>query len=259
MNDYIDFVKLHGHNTPLLLGNVWDVPSAKIHQQKGFHALGTSSAAIADSLGYQDGEQISFEELVGVVERIKQNTSIHLSVDIESGYGDSVQDILENFGTLSKLGVVGVNLEDSIVNAERKMVPAREFSQKLKLITDGLTNSGIKMFINVRTDCYLLGLENKLTETLERVKLYEKIGANGVFVPCITEIDDIKRVADTTILPLNVMCMPDLPHFAALKKSGVKRISMGDFAYRNLKSALKTRLDSITFNQSFETFFTNDH
>lgn len=80
---YEIFKQLHQQKNPFILGNVWNASSARIFEQHGYKAIGTSSAAIANSLGYEDGEKISFNELFFIVEKIIAAVKIPLSVDIE--------------------------------------------------------------------------------------------------------------------------------------------------------------------------------
>lgn len=87
------FTQLHYQEAPLLLANVWDAHSAIIAQEAGFQALGTSSHAIAFSLGYKDGEEIPFDELLFMVERIMQVAKIPVSVDFESGYSEKPKKV----------------------------------------------------------------------------------------------------------------------------------------------------------------------
>ena len=92
----MDFNALHQQNQPLLLANVWDASSAQAAQQAGYQALGSSSAAIAAMLGYEDGEEMSFDELFYVVSRIKTVSELPLSVDLEAGYGATTSHIIDN-------------------------------------------------------------------------------------------------------------------------------------------------------------------
>lgn len=253
MNRYQEFKNLHKQKTPLLLGNVWDVPSAKVMEELGFKALGTSSAAIAATLGYEDGENLSFDELLFMVGRISKSTNIPLSVDIESGYGDSVEQIVKNILTLEKLGVVGINIEDSVANGDRDIIPAEAFQKTLSEIISLLKKENSNVFINARTDTYLLNMENKRVETLKRISLYEEVGVNGIFVPCITDLADISILTKSTELPINVMCMPNLPNFKELEAAGVKRISMGNFMHNALLNSLKGKVEQVLANQSFNS------
>jgi len=249
------FDRLHKQNSPLLICNIWDVTCAKLAEKLGFNAIGTSSAAIATMLGYEDGEQMTFLELIYIVKRIKENTKLPLTVDIESGYGDNYEDVANNIKALASLGIVGINIEDSSVNNKRVLQNSNEFTKKLSNIKQILARNNVEVFINVRTDTFLLGVDNAVEETIKRIKLYESAGADGVFVPCIEKSNDISRVIDCTSLPINVLCMPNLSDFKTLKSLGVKRISMGNFIFDNLANHLKNTLHSILETQSFKPIF----
>jgi 2-methylisocitrate lyase-like PEP mutase family enzyme len=251
----MNFKNLHVGETPILICNVWDVQSAMIAQQLNFKAIGTSSGAIATMLGYNDGEEISFEELEYIVGRITKTTDIPLTVDLEAGYSREPYKIVEHIKRLEQLGVVGINIEDSIVNDNRALLPADEFSKILTEITANLAQQKINMFINVRTDTFLLGLTDAVEKTIERAKKYSKAGTNGLFVPCITGVKDIKLLIQAIDLPLNVMCMPNLPDFDTLKNLGVKRISMGNFVYDKIGKVLSNELATIQSINSFQNLF----
>jgi len=111
------------------------------------------------------------------------------------------------------------------------------------------------MFINVRTDNFIMGLENPLEKTLLRIKSYEQNGADGIFVPCIVNIEDIKKVIHTTFLPVNVMTMPTLDDFNTLQNAGVKRVIQGPFIYNNLMKCFEDKLEDINNDNSFISLF----
>ncbi|RNL90737.1 isocitrate lyase/phosphoenolpyruvate mutase family protein [Sinomicrobium pectinilyticum] len=257
MSRYEKFLELHDQPVPLFLGNVWDVKSAVIMEQQGFRALGTSSAAISHMLGYEDGENLSFDELLFVVKRIAAKTGLPLSVDIEGGYGREISRVIENLEKLFELGVVGINIEDSRMEEERVLLPAGDFSEYLREIKKYLERKDMNMFINARTDTFLLGTPSPREETVRRAKLYGEAGADGVFVPCIVEEEDIRCVVSTTALPVNVMCVPGLPPFDLLRGLGVRRISMGNFMHARLMDILKHQADKIRTEGSFKNIFEN--
>ena len=256
MTAFQKFKMLHKQNTPLHIGNVWDVNSAIMLENRGYKAIGTSSAAIAMSLGYEDGEEMSFDELFHIVKAIKAKTSLPLTVDLEAGYSRDPNIISKNIVRLSALGVVGINLEDSIViSGSRQIVDADEFSETIKLIKMDLEKKAIEVFLNVRTDSFIMGLENALKQTITRSMLYEKAGADGLFVPRVTDEKEIKKIVESTSIPVNVMAMPDLPIFSKLHQLGVKRISSGTFLYNKASNCLGDILESIEENQSFSPLF----
>lgn len=248
----MNFAERHHYNTPLLIANVWDAASARAAEQAGYQALGTSSAAIAAMLGYEDGEGMSFDELFYIVTRIKSVTGLPLSVDIEAGFGESTEAIVLNLKRLATLGIAGVNLEDSrVVNGVRQLDDASVFAGTLKAIREELAD----MFINARTDPYLVKHPLALQETFARGRLYHAAGADGLFVPGLTSEKEMAMISREIPLPLNVMCMPGLADFDTLAKQGVKRISMGNFVHASLQSTLEKTLMTIASQQSFAGVF----
>jgi len=256
MEEFQKFSSLHHQSDILSIGNVWNLQSALTFEKMGYKAIGTSSAAIAGSLGYEDGEEISFEELLHVVTRITKKVSIPLTVDIEAGYSRDVAQITNNIARLTEVGVVGINLEDSVVNnGDRIIANSSEFRKKIEVIKNKLTQKGIDVFFNIRTDFYLMGLDNPLEESITRAKLYEKSGADGIFIPCVTSADDIKKLADSVSIPINVMAMPGLPAFSDLALLGVKRISTGPFVYNKVCEMFNSLLKDIDKSKSFKPLF----
>lgn len=251
----MEFKNLHSQDTPLLISNVWDAMSTQIVEKFGFQAIGTSSAAIANMLGYEDGEKMKFTELCYVVERIIANTYLPLTVDIESGYSREPYEIADNIKTLANLGVVGINIEDSVVTQKRTLLDVAAFSETLSTIKQQLKNDEVNIFVNVRTDVFLLGCCNPVDETKKRIQQFEQAGADGVFVPYIENEDDIQAITESTCLPINVMCMPNLPGFKKLKDLGVKRISMGNFLFDNMYRHFENTLSSVVKLQSFKSVF----
>ncbi|MDJ1481853.1 isocitrate lyase/phosphoenolpyruvate mutase family protein [Cytophagaceae bacterium YF14B1] len=255
MNSFDTFSQLHQNSTPLLLGNIWDVHSALLFEANGYKAIGTSSQAIAKTFGYEDGENIPFETLFLIAKRVTEVVKIPFSVDLEGGYGRTIDGIIENITKLHAIGVAGINLEDSIPGATRQMLPTDEFQKTLSTIANYLNRNNMKIFLNIRTDGFLLGMKTALKETLSRLKSYEEAGANGIFVPCITQSNDISEVVKATTLPVNVMCMPTLPSFEDLQKLGVKRISMGPFTTMYVHKQTEEAIHSIQQNNSFSILF----
>jgi 2-methylisocitrate lyase-like PEP mutase family enzyme len=256
MTKYLQFLELHSQTQPLIIGNVWNVQSAKVCEKLNFQAIGTSSAAIAHSLGYEDGEQMPFSDLLFIVEKICKNIHLPLSVDIEFGYGNTATEIANNIIALEKLGVVGINIEDSFFeNGERNLKDSLQFSQFLQEVKGILTQQGTSIFINTRCDAFLLNLPNALQVVTKRIKSYERSGADGLFLPCITKESEIAAIVSQTKLPLNVMCMMELPNFETLKKIGVKRISMGNFLNGYVYKSLENITTKILTEQSFNALF----
>jgi len=256
MTDIEKFRQLHHRDEILHIGNVWDVNSALVFESKNYKALGTSSLAIANSLGYEDGEELSFDELFLIVKQIISKVNTLVSVDIEGGYSRDVNKIVENIQRLSEIGVVGINIEDSIVeNKQRVILDKEKFSNILKEIRALLDKKNIDIFINVRIDCFILGLQNPLEQTLERLDLYKDCGVDGIFIPTVEKIEHIIEIQKATSLPINVMCMPELPSIKKLEDLGIKRVSQGPFIYNKLINTFENKLDEIEEDSNYKSLF----
>ena len=255
MNMFERFVALHKNEAPLLLGNIWDVNSAIILKNAGYKAIGTSSQAVAKSLGYEDGEQMPFDSLLQLARRVIEIVKIPFSVDMEGGYSRSTKEIIEKLEKLHETGVVGINLEDTVVHTSRQLQDVEEFQKTISVIAEHISRNNLKMFLNIRTDGFLLNMPTALKETLTRIESYEKAGADGIFIPCITSKDDIKVVVSATDLPVNVMCMPGLPNFDDLKSLGVKRISTGPFLHSYANKKTEEILSKILLDNNFSSLF----
>jgi len=230
MDAFTIFKTLHYDDNPLLLANVWDAHSAKLAQQAGYKALGSSSHAIANSLGYEDGENITFEQLFFVIRHIMNVAKIPLSVDFEAGYSEDPKQVAQYVKQLTDIGVAGINLEDGMVkNGKRILGDAALLAEKIRAIKATTT-----IFINARIDTYTTKHPDSLNEAISRATSYKSAGADGVFVPLIEKDTDILTFTSRVDLPLNVFTTPQLPDYEGLKKLGVKRISHGAKQYELL-------------------------
>jgi len=246
MNSYEQFHQLHLQQEPLLLANAWNARSAQLMEATGFRALGTSSGAIASSLGYEDGEKIPFSELLYIVRRIRAVTSIPLSVDMERGYSDGLNTLTDNVQKLIDNGVSGINLED----AQGEDM----YLRKLECIREYLVRTSQHLFINARTDAFLQKLPAPLETIQKRAQRYEHAGANGLFVTAAPDISTIKEITAATSLPVNIVATPKLT-VSDLKNAGVRRISMAVMPYRAAYGHMEKTMQQVLKEQSLSPLF----
>jgi len=109
------FLALHANGELLILPNIWNPIGARVLEHQGYLAVATASASIAESLGYEDGERIRLETMLEVLYRISRSVNLLVTADIESGYADTVATLKENILSVMETGVVGINLEDSLI------------------------------------------------------------------------------------------------------------------------------------------------
>lgn len=212
-----------------------------------FNSIATTSGAIAESLGYKDEEQIPFEELFYVVQRIKSCTSIPISVDLERGYTNDAEVLTAQIQQLIDIGVSGINLED----AQGENI----YLKKLDAIKNYLLKTGQQLFLNARTDVFLQKLELPLETTLRRAKLYQDARADGLFVTAVPDLETIRKIVQATTLPVNVVGLAKLYSVADLAASGVKRISMAVFLYKAAYNQLETLANEIIKERSTGVLF----
>jgi 2-methylisocitrate lyase-like PEP mutase family enzyme len=250
------FRSLHAAEDPLIIGNAWNAQSAKVMQAAGFKAVATSSAAVAESLGYEDGENMPFEEYLFIVRRIRESVAVPVSIDLEAGFADSIPGIIDNIEQLHDEGVSGINIEDSSIRSGRRVIAGvEEFAKKIETIVAKLRSRDIDMFINLRCDPFLMNLPDARKEAIKRILVYERTGVDGIFLPCILDAADIKAAVDSTRLPVNVMIMPGLPDFNLLRYAGVKRISLGPFANISLYKKLESMASDLVKTRNFDVMF----
>jgi 2-methylisocitrate lyase-like PEP mutase family enzyme len=193
MNKLLHFKKMHQSDGCLLLPNAWDLLSALILEQAGFKAIGTTSWGVANAMGFTDGEKISFEQLLTLAENMVATVNIPVTVDIESGYADNINIIADNVLKIAEIGAIGINIEDSS-NDNSHLLEISKQGKILTKIRNRLDNNGYSdFFINARTDTYFL-FDNPLEETISRSTAYINSGANGIFVPVLSNDDEINTL-----------------------------------------------------------------
>ncbi len=224
------FRKLHHGPRMLLLPNAWDVASARILEECGHPAIATTSAGIAYSLGYPDGQHISRGEMLEVVGRIARAVRIPVTADLEAGYGTTVKDMVETVKAAIEAGAIGMNLEDVTGEDESSQVAIPLQAEKIRAIRETAKSLGVPFVLNARTDIYLMPIgpePTRFERTVERLCAYRDAGADCLFVPGLYDRDTIARLAKAVEAPLNILANPACPPLAELEKIGVARVSSG--------------------------------
>jgi len=245
---------LHHGPRILVLANAWDVISARIVEEIGFPAVATTSAGIAASLGYPDGQRVSREEMLEVVADIGRAVQVPVTADMEAGYGTTAAEVAETAQALIAAGAVGLNLEDMAGDDENSQVPLQLQIEKILAVREAAKAAGVGLVINARTDIYLMPIgpaETRFERTVERLRAYAKAGADCVFAPAVKDSLTIGKLAKAVEAPLNILLMPGVPNLNELERLGVARASIGSGLMRaalgttrNIAKALWERRDS---------------
>jgi 2-methylisocitrate lyase-like PEP mutase family enzyme len=234
--------KLHHGPRILALPNAWDVVSARILEELGHPAIATSSAAVAFSLGYPDGQRISRIEMLEVVARIAHAVRVPVTADMESGYGKTPDEIAETTKELVAAGAVGLNFEDVTGDDESTHVELGLQVKNIRTIRETSAALGVPLVINARTDVYLLPIGpagTRFERTVERLRAYREAGADCLFAPGLCDRDAIAKLVKALGAPLNILVSQGCPSLAELEKLGVARVSAGSSAMRAAMGAFQ--------------------
>jgi 2-methylisocitrate lyase-like PEP mutase family enzyme len=215
---------LHQGPGLLLLPNAWDAITARLIESLGAKAIATTSAGLAWSRGYADGNALPQDDLIAAIRDIARVIRVPLTVDIEAGYSDDPAAVALLVERLLPLGVLGINIEDGEGSPDL-------LCRKIAAIRDRVEHSRGELFVNTRTDVYLRGIasvETATEEVIRRARCYRAAGGDGLFVPGLSSTDAMAVIsAAIEPMPLNIMAMPNLASMDTLQKSGVRRLSAG--------------------------------
>src|ERR1051326_2005196 len=229
--------ELHHRGKPLVLPNIWDVASARIVEEAGYEAIATTSAGIAFSLGYPDGQKISREEMLARIARIARAGRVPVTADAEAGYGNRPEDAAETARAVIEAGAVGMNLEDGTDDAEHPLVDLPLQLDKIRAVREAALQSGVLLVLNARTDVYLAQVgapEMRYSETMKRALAYRDAGADCIFVPGLSDPETIRQLVQEVKCPVNILAGLGSPSVPELQGLGVARISLGSGPMREI-------------------------
>jgi 2-methylisocitrate lyase-like PEP mutase family enzyme len=216
---------LHVPGSPRLLVNAWDPPSARRLAHDGYPAIATTSAGVAEALGYEDGNVTPPGEMLGAVARIAAAVDVPVTADLEAGYGLSPAELVTG---LLGAGAVGLNFEDTDHEAGG-LTDAERQAERLAAIKQAGRDAGVDVVLNARVDAFLRGVEPdaQLDEAVRRGRLYAEAGADCVYPIGARGRDAVQRLVEEIGAPVNILAVPGGLSLAALGELGVARVSFG--------------------------------
>ena len=253
-------LSLHHDNHFLVLPNIWNPIGAKLLAAKGFPAVATASAAISASLGYADGERISFATLLDLLRRIVESVDVPVTADIETGFAESLPSLKENMQQVIETGVVGINIEDSLVEGG----PLRSIDEqctRIAAIRETSTQCGLHLVINARVDSFLSDRftsdTDKRKEAVIRAQHYVQAGADCIYPIGPGNRDTVQYFRDQMNCPINVLASAGAISLTELQALGINRVSFGPYVFRACLGRLSSILDELS-NQNSSVCFTSE-
>jgi len=229
------FLELHRKGDPLLLANVWDVGSARLLASLGYQALATTSAGHAGSLGRRDGA-VTREQALAHARELSAATELPVSADLERCFADTPDGVAETLSLAAQTGLAGCSIEDAGGHGDAPIYPADLAAARVAAAAEA-AHAGSQLVLTARCENYLHGRRD-LAETIARLQSYQAAGADVLYAPGLTDLDEIRRLVEAVELPVNVLCLPGGPSVAELASVGVARISVGSGFYNVALGAL---------------------
>jgi 2-methylisocitrate lyase-like PEP mutase family enzyme len=258
------FLKYHQGNEILVLLNSWDIGSSRLIEACGYKAIATTSMGIAASLGYPDCQIITLSEMLGAITGIVSAVQAPVSVDIEAGYGNNLEEIIESVKKIIATGIVGVNIEDSL-ELSPELIDETEFCDRISAIRELSDALGFHLVINARTDSFYVSsgsLQEKLAESIKRGNKYHEAGADCIFVQPVSDKETISTLVKEINAPINILANPTIgagitPTIKELQDLGVARVSLGSGLMKATLALIKKVADELsekgTYNLLLDT------
>jgi 2-methylisocitrate lyase-like PEP mutase family enzyme len=223
------FRQLHYQSTPLVLPNVWDAASARVCERAGFKATATTSSGMAAALGYRDGQQMSRELLLEALARITRVVEGPVTADIEAGYGNSIAEVLQTVRAVIAIGVVGINIEDSLKQGEKALVDVSYQMELIAALRELARELDVPFVVNARVDVFLLAIgepESRFEHVVRRAQAYLEAGADCIYPIGTLKSAMIADLASAIKGPINILGGPPAPTLPELARLGVARVSL---------------------------------
>ncbi len=224
------FRAMHVGSRILVLPNAWDAMSARVIEEAGARAIATTSAGVAFSVGYPDGEAMPRDEMIAAIARIARVVTVPVSADIESGFARDAREVADTVRRVIDAGAIGINLEDQIHDGSHSLYDLDVAIERVRAARQAANSSGVPIVINARTDVYLLAVgveDSRFDHAVRRANAYRGAGADCLFVPRVVKPADIARIVPALEGPLNLLASPGIPNVSELERLGVARLSVG--------------------------------
>ncbi len=257
------FQALHEGPEVLVVGNPWDVGSARVLAHLGYKALSTTSAGFAFSLGRRDGN-VTRDEALANAKAIADATDLPTAADLENGYGQTTAEVAETIRLAAAAGLVGGSIEDASRDPAHPIYDLQQAVDRVAAAAAVARALPFPFMLVARAENHLYGRPD-LDDTIKRLQAYEAAGADVLFAPGVTSAESIREVCAAVKKPVNVLmgfkgsAPLSVQELGAL---GVRRISIGSgfsrAAYTAFLHAAREVRDDGTFTFTEQTMYMSE-
>lgn len=236
------FLALHVPGTPLLIPNPWDLGSAKLLVSLGFQALASTSSGFAASLGRADGE-VTQAEAIAHVAALAQAVAVPVSADLEHGFGDNPEAVFDTVSAAAATGLAGCSIEDFSGDPDAPIYPLSLAVERITAAAQAAHGLNAPLVLTARAENLIHGIDD-LADTIARLQAFQEAGADVLYAPGLTRLEDVRQVVAAVDRPVNVLARPGLGSVADLAAASVARISVGGaFAFASLAALSRAGTD----------------
>ena len=240
------FRALHERDRAFIIPNPWDVGTARLLARLGFEALATTSAGYAFSVGQRDNT-VGRDRMMAHVAAMAGATDLPVSADLENGFGDDPETVAETLRLAAATGLVGGSIEDSTVRPDDPIYEHQLAADRVRAAAEVARSLPFPFTLTARAENFLVGRPD-LEDTIRRLQSYQEAGADVLYAPGLTTVDQITAVVSSVDRPVNVlMGLQGVQlSLAVLSEVGVQRVSVGSALCRaalgaTLRAALEMR------------------
>ena len=227
------FLELHHGEGPLLLPNPWDQGSARLLAWLGFQALATTSSGHAATVGRLDGS-VTRSEALDHAAAIVAATELPVSADLENGFADDPAGVADTVRLAAAAGLAGCSVEDATGDQVHPVYDAGLAAERVQAAAEAAHRGPVRLVLTARAENYLYGRPD-LADTIARLQAYQAAGADVLYAPGISDLEEIRQLVASVDRPVNVLARPGVPAVAELAEAGVRRVSVGGaFAFAAL-------------------------
>ncbi len=232
------FLSLHTEGSPLLMPNAWDQGSAKLLASLGFQALATTSSGFAATLGRLDGS-VTRDEALAHARSLVEATELPVSADLENGFADDPGAVGETVALALEAGLAGCSVEDFSGRTDAPIYEIGLAAERVAAASEVAHAGPVHLVLTARAENHLHDRAD-LADTIARLQAYQEAGADVLFAPGVSDLEDIRRLVSSVDRPVSVLALPRAPSLSELAAANVSRVSVGGaFAFAALGAVVE--------------------
>ncbi len=231
--------------------NPWDAGSARILAAKGFAALATTSVGVDHVMGKPSGTA-GRNDILANAATIAAAVDLPVSLDLEDCYGADNAEIKETIRLAAATGAVGGSIEDARFGGNGEIYGFDHAVVRVRAAVEAARALPFKFTLTARCENFLFGNPD-MAETIARLQAYGEAGADVLYAPGLTSIEEIATLAGALDKPVNVLLglANTTLSMADMHRLGIARVSLGSGLHRAAMTAFIAAADELRQSGSF--------